>query len=368
MSERVPGGNQKRLKPDLIKPDTTDDAPNRAKRLSRRSLLIGAGASLGAGLIPATMSDALADSADVGRVKDVSERMLRLKYQRGMDDMIAARQEGLNSPEILAALEGRGENPLELITRAIDAPFLPEILRGTTYDVSELHRWYPYLIPGADEKKKWRGNGCFFDDVETILTAAHVVTGRTDEMGTRYVVPDIDVNTIRAWTDDAKHVAYDDPSLTNAMIHGQFGVVVGIDTDKEPSPLAADGNGRKTYPTIPIKVSPGLARALGQRSEPYRRLFENSFMCILPPGETSMDIDPIGALIAGDQKLNLSLHASGMSGSPFFSYQNGKYVFSGVFWGAANRSIGNETFDLGFFTGIEEVRRVLAFKKQYPTG
>jgi hypothetical protein len=75
-------------------------------------------------------------------------------------------------------------------------------------------------------------------------------------------------------------------------------------------------------------------------------LIANSFMIALPPGESR------GAT-PGEKP------AAGMSGSPVFVHRNGKRIFGGILFATVQipDEENNRTVDVGFFHGIDEIRK-----------
>ncbi|RJQ35502.1 hypothetical protein C4556_00165 [Candidatus Parcubacteria bacterium] len=349
MKERGPS-------PDFVPDKRARWASGRRKQeepsLTRRSLLFGVGAFAAVRVLPQDLIDDLAGSFE----KESSEK------QKALDAAIAAIQKRLREPEVLEALEGKGKHPIMTVLRAIEAPLLQEHLEDTSYDTTELHKKYVHSM----RFPYGRGNGTYWRDGRTVLTAAHATYG-TERGVITYPVKNIDIDMVdvsgTAETSDSAGIVEDDISMTNNDIHAQFVAVVGVDVDDTASTAAHD-RGHKTYPGVAIKISPGLARRLTNNAEEVIQM-ENSFMLILPPGESEADLNDLGKLALKPEDES-PLHAKGMSGSTVYAYLNGKYVPAGVFWGAGPMPDQEfqRTLSVGYFHGIDEVRRVEERKKQ----
>lgn len=303
--------------------------------------------------------NAPADFPDTSSNEDVKVDFagLNLEKQRALDDAIAAIQENLRDPEVLEALEGRGEDPLSVILGAIEIPILPDDLKYTKYDVSELLRRYPVQIEMSGNKGTYRGNGIFWQDPGIQLTAGHVISG-DQSIDTRYP-EDVDVGAYRVdanFEARPEQVVKDDPSITNASIHGRFVAIVGFDPD-----TTSDEHGYKTYPGIAVKVTPGLAHALHGHAPSLMQKFQNSFLLILPPGEAKSPSERSGNTIWQSASAKKQVRAQGMSGSPMFVYLNGQYSFGGIFWAvrSAKDRVRKRSLDIGYVHGIDDIRRAL---------
>jgi len=343
MKERGPA-------PNFVPDKSAKWVPDRKKKekpsLTRRSFLLGVGAFAAVRVLPQDLIDDLSRSLD----GSFSEK------QRALEATIAAVQKELSEPAVLEALEGEGHNPLLTILRAIQAPLLQEHLKGTSYDTTELHQKYvhrmrfPFGI----------GNGTYWGDGKTLLTAAHATYG-IQRGAITYPVKNIDIDLYDvsqiAGTSDESRILKNETLLNNRDIHGQFVATVGIDIDETDSTAAHD-RGHKTYPGIPIKISPGLARRLTADPEEILQM-ERSFILVLPPGEGEADLDEIGKL-AHKEEDSPPRRAKGMSGSTVYTYRGGEYAPAGVFWGAdtIEDTELKTTFSVGYFHGIDEIHRV----------
>lgn len=303
------------------------------------------------------------DAAGVNLEKQRLSEGIVSEKQQALDDAIAAVQKNLQSPKVLEALQGKGERPLSKVLEALEIPILPDHLKGTTYDVSDLQKKYPaqIIISGEEysilparssssietfrsSKAGNYGNCVFYEDKNKILTAAHVLYGEDPET---YPIRDIDVCTRRVPSYmsamDEEQIVIPDRSMTNTDL-GQLVSVIGIDPDE-----TSEIDGHKTYPGIAVKITPEivpyLVGNLGESGGKYIPRIQNSYMFILPPGETK-------------RTMGRNMRASGMSGSGVFNNLNKK--FAGVFWGGMSYQdqATRRTVDIGFFTGTLEIRQV----------
>lgn len=338
---------------------------------SKRMFVAGLGATAGSllvhDMVRNKLSSALSEKIDQSIDKiSLNERLLEAAKQ------IA--QSNLRSPDVLEALQGRGEDPLGRVLRAIEFPILPSHLEGTSYDVKALRRYpvqisieeYPeaYSLISATNhpeayKQKGYGNRIYLNSDSAVVTAAHNLEGMPMRGKGYYQERDLDVDiwevdgTLRM--QDKTRVIIEDRSFSNTDIHGQFVSIVGIDPD-----ATGDALGHKTYPGIAVKITPGFARAISSNANDRnldRRIIGNSFMIVLPPGEAKPHgksmwkrIDPLD---------DTPRRAAGMSGSPVFVRRGGAYSFGGVFWATRNVNDAYRNVDIGFFHGIDEVRRAI---------
>lgn len=287
-----------------------------------------------------SLTDGLQEKASVGHEhskknhdrfpEEITASSIR---QQVIDQYIAAAQQNLQEPIVKEALLAKGRNPSSIIFSAIEAPVLQQSLEGTLQDVNELFEKYSVQITYTG----YGGNGTMFDE-KTVLTAAHVIRGPAAS-AEDFPIPGLDIALVQLPFSfdqyEGKKFSPDAP-ITNADIHGGFVSVVGVD----------DGN--KAYTGIAVKVSSELAQFWGEglpASEISK--FEDSFVMILPPGEAKEDEKGIRP-------------AQGMSGSTVFLWKNNEYVPAGVFYGVAqyNDPSTKRTIDIGFFHGIDEIRRV----------
>lgn len=334
--------------------------------LTRRKFLLGATAGMGTGAffgnkIAAELARFAYSEPDAPAAHAAGEVGEKLDKQRAVDAAVAEVQRRLALPEVRAARAGLGENPNVTLMRALEMPFLREQLQDTQYDPSGLLQLYPTPVEvNIGDGYVRRGNGVRWKHANTVLTAAHVIHGAS-EKETKYPAGiDVDFITGRAYAgaEDAA-VVYDDPALTDEDIHGQFGVVVGKDRDGDGS--GERDNISKVFSGVVAKITPELARRLS--GDPTTvRLYEESFMLVLPPGEARPH--DVEALTPYDREkeADRTSRASGMSGSPFFVYRNGTYQFAGTLWGVSVviDQEGRRTVCVGFIHGVDAVRRVEA--------
>ena len=340
--------------------------PKKNSGMSRRGfleILGGSGAFAAGSMIPKSIIKDLTDVL-VYKEEPIKAAVYNLEKQETLDNVIVAVQRNLRNPAVLEALEGRGKDFLSVILGAVEIPILPEHLEGTSYDVSELLRRYPIQVEVSRGTTTSFGNGIFWQDPNTQLTAEHVISGNLSS--DTELPAGVDVSTYRVdpfLSASSEQIVKDDPNLTNDDIHGQLVSIVGFDPD-----TTSDKNGYKTYPGIAIKITPGLARFLVEHSgplvkkRPLMEKYQNSFMLVLPPGEAKQNVSVVST---GWGKSTAILEpirrAAGMSGSPMFVHLKGRYVFGGIFW--STFSFGNfssyRNMDIGFVHGIDDVRRAL---------
>ena len=338
--------------------------------ISRRIFLGGGAAWAAASMTPESILERLANVASIGSDAPIDKK---IEKQKALDAAIAAVQKNLKDPSVQDALAGNGEAPFSKIFRAIEIPILPEHLIGTSYDVTEARERYPVqfglhknkaaafkdrlqITPSdsrdghaefLSEEDGGYGNGVFWENKHTLLTAKHVVNSFL--LGTGWTPPknetDIALVDVGA-TNSARYddcIMRDDPRLTNANIHGSFVATVGIDPDS-----TKDSTGRKTYPGVAVRMNEKLVRALaanGPLDPLFMQAAERSFMVVLPPGE---------AKIRENKKW---MPAQGMSGSPVVIQRaDGTSALAGILWGAARINEGNRSVEVMFFHGIDDIR------------
>jgi len=306
------------------------------------------------------------------------------KITQALESDIKQVRRNLESEDVKQALEGKGSYPLSRIFNAIEIPILAPHLEGTQYDTKNLHERYPVQI-ARDPNGKFRpltirasapralrgeyinagqagyGNGVYFkqnrEEPVALLTAAHVVASvvQRQELG-GYILrnPDLGFLSVSGSVPAPKpeNIVQDDPSLTDADIHGSLVSIVGIDPDATGDPET----GRKTYSGVAVKISSGLARVLGSPGTTAEKMYRNSFMVILPPGEGK----EIGPGIKEEPALGMSGSPAFCSaaGSPVFMKRGDGYAMCGIFWGfmLVTDPVTKRQMEVAFFHGIDQVR------------
>jgi len=289
-------------------------------------------------LSPASVAEDLVNVLDI---RPQIEKKIVPEKQRALENAIVAIQTNLERSDVLDARKGKGENPLSKVLAALKAPILEEHMMDTTFDVSKLHENLPLHITSSLGK----GNGILLERPDYVLTAGHVIHGRSSTADAYPAGTDIELRRLDAPLDGVEpdNIVRDDPAITNLNIDGHFVVIAGDDPGERP----------KTYAGVAIKISPELAQYMGGKVEEFVKQYEKSFMLLLPPGESKKD--------ASDNR-----KASGMSGSSVHVMTAGagtesSYKFAGIMWGAATfkDDVYKLSFDLGFFTGLDEMRKAL---------
>ena len=369
----------------------------------RRNLLVG---------IPATAISATTaarpafanSSGDAGRTASASahEAFRRLK-DNFVDQTIATTRTALGQDDVVAALKWEAEFPQSALFRAIDIPLLPAHLNDTKYDYSELRRRYPVqfggmgmasdshrhilaprIVPAIDKDRdaSFRRDGylsdgygnCFYwNSPDTIVTTEHLAEKFPESWHSlRRDGFDISLASVAPHlaSRSPEQVVYDDPSVSDADIHGSLVCIVG----RDPDPWG-DMDGAKVYPGIAVNMTPEFIRGALSEIPPSNRRgmpaheyehfiqkiqdrMDNSFMVMLPPGEARAY--PHAAS---------ELPCQGMSAAPVFGFIRGQYRFVGLFFSAmclldAER---RRAIDVAFFHPVSAVRRLAADSKNYWT-
>ena len=299
-------------------------------------------------------TDAIAEKID-------AERMQR---QKVLDDAVLTAQKVLHDQLVQDVLQKGGTDAARVVTEIINQPITADLLEGTSYDVTELHRKYPamihiekdveptlypsHLLPQAQRPNSGGyGNGFYWRDGRTLLTPAHVAEVFSDEVNSENIKATFDA----AYVDVSGRFASTSPEYvvpsTNLIqredIQGRLVSVVGIDPDK-----TSDEQGRKTYTGIGFCLNEKIARVLfpeifdKSEHESLQKSVEDACVIILPPGENLED----------EKGKTL---AKGMSGSPAFVYIDGHYKVAGMFFAAAVIELDNKTLYVGLILPIDEI-------------
>ncbi len=242
--------------------------------------------------------------------------------------------------------------PVQIVRKNDTLSFLPTTLdptRGSFADTSA----------GAGY-----GNGVYWGDARTILTADHVLASIVEESGEKFPRTNLDIALIslpeRFAAKDPAQIVHDDPELSDRDIQGAIVSIVGIDPDATSNPET----GRKAYIGRAARVSPERARFLAEGDSVLEKLLAKSFMITLPPGEATK-ISPTNESIPA-QGVSGSPVFCTLTGAPVFTSRNGKPKFCGIFW-VVSWEIGEATkppVETAFFFGIDEVRK--ATSKRFP--
>lgn len=316
--------------------------------MRRRNFLIGLGATAAAAALPAF---------GTGERKETrNERLIRTTVEQ-----CSAR---LRQPNVMQALEGKGSNAFITVLGAIDFPLDSKILEGTKYDPVHLHERtvqlrgrVPLVAPFAKgyfwtEEEGPYGNGIFFDNHRTILTAGHII----DMMGNKpsEFPKELDIGLVHVGTSQKsrpERVVHDNMEISNRDLHGAFVVITGIDPDE----TADQWTGRKTWVGIAAALSCGVTSdRFFQANRRDVLPLKNSFAVVLPPGEARLRSRK---LVYNGPHIKPSTRAAGMSGSPMYAWINDGWVFAGVFWCTNTATKPNGIVDVGFVHGISDVRR-----------
>lgn len=317
----------------------------------RRSFLFGLGATAAVAAMPTVLhsTDALAGKGD-----SLDPIMRR---ERLMDSAISSFQQKLKSPEIVRARNGTGPAlvPMMDALRQFDRS---ETL-GTAYDCTEELKRYAVQLPyaiGRDGKPRLGfipasagpekyvpatgkyGNGFYWGRKDIFVTANHVIDAANGKKDSKKVY---DIAFLKVSPDchaRPDQIIYDDPSVTDADIDGEYVSVLGIDPDgvalKEGAP------GGKIYQAGAERLTREWVDSVFTTADKYykERLYR-SFMIEIPHGEaTSVQ--------------NETHVAAGMSGSPVMMVKNKRKVFAGM----AHSVYRTPEKSLLFFFGPETAR------------
>jgi hypothetical protein len=323
--------------------------------------------------------------------------------ERFVNEAIGITREALDQASVLEALEWQGEFPQSALFRALELPILPAHLDDTTYDYSDLRRRYPVqlgvtsvaadshrhvvsprVIPAIDKDRdaSFRRDGylsdgygnCFYwNSPDTIVTTEHLAE-RFPESWHSLRRDGFDVSVASVAPHFAarspEQVIRDDPSVSDADIHGSLVCIVG----RDPDPWG-DMDGAKVYPGVAVKMTPQFIRGAlaeipqtnrrGMSSHEYEHFIQkiqdrmdNSYLMMLPPGEAR-----------GYPRADSELPCQGMSAAPVFGFIRGQYRFVGMFFSAMclEDAERRRNVDVAFFHPISAIRRLAANQKSYWT-
>ena len=335
------------------------------------------------------------------RLADPSELFRRAK-EDFIDEAIAISRAALDQDSVREAMAWEGECPHSALFRAIELPILAAHLDETKYNVTDLRRRYPVQMglpaptPGAvhrhtsrliasldkDRDAQFRNHGflganyghCFYWNApDLIVTTEHLAELFPDSAKSlRKDGLDISVALVgeHLASQAPEQIIYDDPSVSDADIEGNFVCIVGRDPD-----VFSDMDGAKVYPGIAVKMTPEFVRgALSEVSQSNRRgmsahdferfiarvrnRMDNAYMMMLPPGEARAYPD-----------MESELPCQGMSASPVFSFIRGAYRPVGIFFSAMclEDVERRRNVDVAFSHPISAIRRLAGDPKAYWT-
>jgi hypothetical protein len=324
-----------------------------------------------------------------------SEMFCQVK-ERLLDQTIEITRAALDWDSVCEALAWQSEFPQSALFRAIETPILPAHLDGTKYDCSDLRRRYPAqfgrhrhvasprIIASIDKdrdplfKKEGYlpdnyGNCFYWNTADVIVTAEHLAETFPDSLSSlRKDGFDISIATVPAHSASrsAEQIVYDDPSVSDADIHGSLVCIVGKDPD-----AFGDMDGVKTFPGIAVKMTPEFIRGIlseipqanrrGMTAHEYERFIRrmqsrmnNSYMIVLPQGEAREYPHSDG-----------EVPCQGMSASPVFGFIRGKYRPVGMFFSAMclEDAERRRTVDVAFFHPISAIRKLAGQPEAYWT-
>jgi len=282
------------------------------------------------------------------------------KKEALIDAEVARVREFVRGPEGKRILENGTDDEVWMLITMLP-PIIREHIAGTKYDVSPT-AWPSVVIPDSGTaaldvvdlsrikqmNPKSYGNG-FYVDSKTLVTNLHVLGGRSipaREAARLELAAQTNALDIVYATLPKGNVAVSKPLSmqdTNDSVHASFVTIAGIKPD---STAAADGT--KLYPGIAIRMTPNLSRFLfGDPQASLRSLqrdafLKNSFMVVLPPGETG----------SRDGRRSPS---DGMSGSPVLKSGS----LAGIFRSGINGRLQHRglLYDIGFFHGPDEIKK-----------
>lgn len=336
------------------KPDVEDEVDHR-----RRRFLRGLGAAAAVAAMPAVLhtTDALAGKSD-----SLDPIMRR---ERAIDEGIASFKQALKSPELQNARRGIG---------AVIEPMLHSLRRfdakntfGTKYDCSAAFKRYAVqFVYGKNKEKKTvidfipasagpdkymrespgygYGNGFYWGRKDLYMTAQHLIEMAQDKPDSR---KPYDIGFIKMPTKyhaRPEQIVYDDTTITDADIDGEYVSILGIDNDET---AMKDGSviGGKIMSGGAVRLTrEWVDVAFANASPAFKERLYRSFMVELPPGEAAgatADVRPI----------------SGVSGGLVLMKKDGKETFAGIFHSAYFTPEGQS---LAFFYGPEAARHQFA--------
>lgn len=318
---------------------------------------MGAAAASALSSIPTFLQTELAQAGSLE-----GEAGVRLR-EKLLDDSIASIRMAANSPDVKAALEGKGDFLLSRVFRVLQFPVDREKIRGTKYDMSMMRRFcqqFIYekvaggknttrLIPASrpDVFRKegsgaGRSNGFFWNVANRFMTGLHAIESSRNQ-ALSDTKRDLALKSTGTFNAPEDQIVYDDPTLTNADIHGAYVCIEGIDPDS-----SSEQGGFKSYPGVALRIGRGFAERVWNvpgATDAYKDRMAHSFMVALPAGEA----EP-GAV---DGTL-----ANGMTGSAVWMNHNGKRVCAGILHGVFSMKDPEtgRTMNVGVFHGVEEMR------------
>lgn len=317
--------------------------------LSRRTMLFGMGSTAAVAAMPAVLSgtEAVAGTLDPIRAG-----------QKRIDTAMAEAQRYMNSPEFLEALKGRGPRPIATVLNALRRIEAADTF-GTAYDVTKelmdhavqvaygtnsAGKRVVGLIPAKAGPAKYMpetvgaGNGLYWNRKDVFVVPQHLLDMiHQKPLNTQK----IDVAVLKLPPENHardEQIIHDDPTLTDAAIHGQPVFIAGIDKDK--SALTEGPVGCKILGGNAVQCTREWVDIAFAKSPPYlKERMYRSFMVEIPKQET-------------DGETIESRLISGISGSEVWMVKNGRKIFAGIF----HMATGTPEKGLAFFYPASVVR------------
>jgi hypothetical protein len=249
--------------------------------------------------------------------------------ERFVNEAIGITREALDQASVLEALEWQGEFPQSALFRALEIPILPAHLDDTTYDYADLRRRYPVqlgvtsvaadshrhvvsprVIPAIDKDRdaSFRRDGylsdgygnCFYWNApDTIVTTEHLAERFPESWHSlRRDGFDISVASVAPHfaARSPEQVIRDDPSVSDADIHGSLVCIVGRIRIRGATWMGQRCTGGRCQDDAAVhprragrnssdeQTGHVIARIRTFHSKIQDRM-DNSYLMILPPGE-----------------------------------------------------------------------------------
>jgi hypothetical protein len=225
----------------------------------RRNFLLGVPAfAIGTSALPrVALAQTVADGvSEAGHA--ISPAAFRQAKEAMVDETIDISRRALARDAVHEALAWQGEFPQSALFRAVEIPILPAHLDETKYDISELRRRYPVqigtaangnrthgarLVASLDKERdplftqdgylaEHYGNCFYWNTSDTIVTTEHLGQMFPDSAKSlRRDALDISVAIVAPHlaSRSPEQIIRDDPSVSDADIHGRLVCVVGVE-------------------------------------------------------------------------------------------------------------------------------------------